>query len=276
MALQEEAHLPATVADWRLTEIHTELQAIQAEEQVCITAMEAFSTRPFFSRQLLDDVHLGIVGRVGHWGSQKVACVCRDFRVTVKKARELRLYGGQGLSISTGKVHTVISTMGRVYTCGGSYDEDEDDECELQQAYLGHGDSVNERVPRLVEALVGVNVVGTAAGQYHTAVWTDEGKAYSFGYGACGRLGHGGREDERVPRLIEGVLVGKRVVGVAAVYHHTVVWTDEGKAYSFGFGGYGMLGHGGEEDELVPRLIEGVLVGKRVVGVSAGEQHTVV
>jgi hypothetical protein len=28
-----------------------------------------------------------------------------------------------------------------------------------------------------------------------------------------------------VPRLIEGVLVGKRVVGVAAGGYHTVVWT---------------------------------------------------
>ena len=36
---------------------------------------------------------------------------------------------------------------------------------------------------------------------------------------------------------------------------HTVVWTDEGKAYSFVYGWYGRLGHGGEEDQLVPRLI---------------------
>jgi len=52
--------------------------------------------------------------------------------------------------------------------------------------------------------------------------------------------------------------VGKRVVGVAAGGLHTVVMTDEGKAYSFGYGEHGALGHGGEEDELVPRLIEGL------------------
>jgi len=45
------------------------------------------------------------------------------------------------------------------------------------------GDRVNELVPRLVEALVGVNVVGIAAGCFYTVVWTDEGKAYSFGDG---------------------------------------------------------------------------------------------
>jgi alpha-tubulin suppressor-like RCC1 family protein len=127
--------------------------------------------------------------------------------------------------------------------------------------------------------MVGKRVVGVAAGHAHTVVWTDEGKAYSFGNGShlgCGNLGHGDDEDELVPRLIEGVLVGKRVVGVAAGHAHTVVWTDEGKAYSFGVGPFGRLGHGGTKTELVPKLIEGVLVGKRVVGVSAGSDHTVV
>ena len=73
-----------------------------------------------------------------------------------------------------------------------------------------------------------------------------------------GRLRHGGGQ-------IEGLLMGKRVVGMAAGGQHTVVWSDEGKAYSFGFGGWGQLGHGDEENEHVPRLIEGVLVGKSVV-----------
>ena len=72
-------------------------------------------------------------------------------------------------------------------------------------------------------------------------------------------LGHGVEHHERLPRLIEGVLVGKRVVGVAAGDAHTVVWTDEGKAYSFGHGVLGQLGHGGEEDELVPRLVSYLL-----------------
>ena len=87
-------------------------------------------TRPFFSRQLPDDVKLSIVGGVGHWGSEKVAGVSRDFRATVEKARELRMYGRQGLSICACNYHTVISTKGRVYTCGGENDDDEEDEDE--------------------------------------------------------------------------------------------------------------------------------------------------
>ena len=47
---------------------------------------------------------------------------------------------------------------------------------------------------------------------------------------------------------------------VAGVFH-TVVMTDERQAYSFGDGGYGQLGHGDEENEYVPRLMEGVVPG---------------
>ena len=68
-------------------------------------------------------------------------------------------------------------------------------------------------------------------------------KAYSFGHGGDGQLGHGGKENEHVPRLIEGVLVGKSVVGVTTGYHHPIDVNDC------------RLGHGGEENELMPRLV---------------------
>jgi len=264
-------------------DIRTQLKAVDAAVKAVDAAETDYravlaiiiKTQPF-GRKLPDDLKLSIVGGVGGWHSYMVARVSSGFRASVKKARELRMYGAQGLSISAGHSHTVISIWGRVYTCGGYQANEDEDNADFYRAHLGHGDSVIELVPRFVEALVGVNVVGTAAGGDHTVVWTDEGKAYSFGYGMFGRLGHGGEENERVPRLIAGVLMGKRVIGVSSGGIHTVVMTAEGKAYSFGWGMFGRLGHGSEETELVPRLIAGVLVGKRVVGVAAGGAHTVV
>ena len=58
------------------------------------------------------------------------------------------------------------------------------------------------------------------------------------------------------------------VVGAAAGAHHTAVWTDTGELLTFGDGEYGRLCHGGEETELVPRLVE-ALAGKKVVGATA-------
>jgi alpha-tubulin suppressor-like RCC1 family protein len=69
--------------------------------------------------------------------------------------------------------------------------------------------------------------------------------------------------------------VGKPVVGVTASSHQTAVWTEDGELFTFGSGGSGQLGHGGEEHELVPRLVE-ALAGKKVVGASASTRHMAV
>ena len=63
-----------------------------------------------------------------------------------------------------------------------------------------------------------------------------------------------------MPRLVEA-LVGKKVIGASTGSHaaHTAVWTEEGDIYTFGDGGYGMLGHGGEQHEPAPRLVEALL-----------------
>jgi alpha-tubulin suppressor-like RCC1 family protein len=53
----------------------------------------------------------------------------------------------------------------------------------------------------------------------------------------------------------------------------TAVWTEEGELFTFGQGGFGQLGHGGQPRELVPRLVQ-ALVGKKVIGASAGMWHT--
>jgi len=77
----------------------------------------------------------------------------------------------------------------------------------------------------MIEALVRKTVSGVSAGTGHTAVWTEAGELFTFGRGYRGRLalGHGGQENEFVPRLAEA-LVGKRVIGAApratVVYMH--------------------------------------------------------
>jgi len=145
---------------------------------------------------------------------------------------------------------------------------------------LGHGGDQDEPVPRLVEALAGKKVIGAAAGDMHTAAWTEEGELFTFGYGGYGvnngfgKLGHGGGQTELVPRLVEA-LAGKKVVGVSAGEAHTAAWTEEGELFTFGVGYSGRLGHGGEQTEPVPRLVQ-ALAGKKVVGAAAGGNHTMV
>ena len=58
-----------------------------------------------------------------------------------------------------------------------------------------------------------------------------------------------------MPRVIEA-LRGVRVVAVAAGCGHSLVLTDGGTVLSFGQGEDGKLGHGDQEDQLVPKVIE--------------------
>ncbi len=77
-----------------------------------------------------------------------------------------------------------------------------------------------------------------------------------------------------VPRMVEG-LVGVKVAQDAAGFSHTVICTSESRVWTFGCGGDGRLGHGGNAHEMVPRMVEG-LVGVKVAQVAAGGSHTVI
>ena len=55
-----------------------------------------------------------------------------------------------------------------------------------------------------MEALRGLKVAAVAAGSYHSLAVAD-GRAYSFGDGGMGQLGHGDRHEQLAPKRI-GIL----------------------------------------------------------------------
>ena len=59
----------------------------------------------------------------------------------------------------------------------------------ILQGRLGHGDAANQRKPKRVEALLGVKVVGVAAGNEHMLCITDTGDIYGWGSNTKGCLG---------------------------------------------------------------------------------------
>ena len=135
---------------------------------------------------------------------------------------------------------------------------------------LGHGGEATEWRPRRVAALEHEHVVGVAAGQQHSLVLTREGGVYSFGSGFAGKLGHGDRRNQLLPRLVEA-LRGVKVAMVAAGSYHSLV-VAEGSAYSFGDGVMGQLGHGDRHEHLVPKRITAL---ERVRSAVGGEKHSI-
>ena len=104
-----------------------------------------------------------------------------------------------------------------------------------------------------------------ACGAFHVAAVTEDGELFTWGRGMDAQLATGGLANELLPRRI-GLLGGFRVVAAAAGHSHTAAVTEDGALWTWGDGGAGMLGHGDEENRLVPTLVSKAGLGGGRIG----------
>ena len=134
------------------------------------------------------------------------------------------------VSVAAHTMHTLaLTAQGAVYSFGHGG-------C----GKLGHGSEEGEWMPRRIEALAHEHVSAIAAGQMHSLVKTREGRVYTFGSGFGGKLGHGSRHNQLLPKLVEG-LAGVPVTAVATGSNHSLVVAEGGDVFSFGHGVMGQL-----------------------------------
>ncbi|PKA66099.1 Ultraviolet-B receptor UVR8 [Apostasia shenzhenica] len=163
----------------------------------------------------------------------------------------------------------VLSREGKVYTFSWG-----------KEAKLGHQTEPNDVEPHLLgDALENIPVVQIAAGYCYLLALACQPtgmSVYSVGCGLGGKLGHGSRTDERHPRLIEQfqALNLQPAVVAAGAWHAAVVGRD-GRVCTWGWGRYGCLGHGNEECESVPKVVE-ALSRVKAVHVATGDYTTFV
>jgi alpha-tubulin suppressor-like RCC1 family protein len=106
-----------------------------------------------------------------------------------------------------------------------------------------------------------VVVVQVAAGNMHSMAKTATGELYAWGDGENGQLGHGGKENLAVPKVVDGI--GGAVVGMAGGISHSLVTLVEGHVLALGSGESGGLGLGaGVEEALTPTAIDGITMGE--------------
>ena len=103
----------------------------------------------------------------------------------------------------------------------------------------------------------------------HSMAKTVSGELYAWGKGGGGQLGHGGKENLTVPRVVGGI--GGEVVGMSGGTYHSLVTTAEGRVLVFGgkgpFAASGGLGLGaGVEEALTPTTIDGITMGEEDEG----------
>jgi hypothetical protein len=91
-------------------------------------------------------------------------------------------------------------------------------------------------VPQLVRCPLKqrIRVAGMALGEDHIALFCTSRRLYTYGEGAWGKLGHGGSDNERYPRLVEAITEDILVAGVACTNCYTMMYTTNGCLYSCG------------------------------------------
>ena len=176
--------------------------------------------------------------------------------------KEVEAFAGQRVAaVSAGGSHSLaITADGAVWSWGfGAFGK------------LGHGDLQDQLLPKTVEAFAGQRVIAVSAGCDHNLAITADSAVWSWGCGGNGRLGHGDRQRQPLPKKVEA-FAGQRVAAVSAGDDHSLAITADGAVWSWGNGGFGKLGHGDLQGQLLPKKVE-ALAGQRVVAVSSGREH---
>ena len=246
---------------------------IYSAEPICLTDKENELKRMKTVKVVMEEtvVSLAESGKIYIWEVKDGtaihnACISDE---------ENELKGKKIVDISAGDGHTVaLDEEGKVYTWGKN-----------NFGQLGDGTATNSSLPICISdkenELKGKRIVDISAGYRHTVAIDEEGKAYTWGYNEYGQLGDGTTTNSVLPICIsekENELKGKRIVDISAGYRHTVAIDEEGKVYTWGANYSGQLGDGTLDYSAEPICIsnkENELKGKKIINISAGEDHTV-
>lgn len=109
-----------------------------------------------------------------------------------------------------------------------------------------------EELTKEIENLAPVRLV--AAGAHHIAIVTEAGDLFMCGNGDDGQLGLGDKENQTTPtRVARKYFENQAVLMAACGQKHTIVATEGGDVYTFGCGLHGRLGHGDNQQQLMPK-----------------------
>ncbi|XP_057469760.1 uncharacterized protein LOC130758825 [Actinidia eriantha] len=206
-------------------------------------------------------VALDVEGRCYTWGRNEKGqlghgdTIQRDRPTVVSELSKHKI-----ISAGSGRSHTVVVTEdGLSFAFGWN-----------KHGQLGSGSVKNEIESSPVRCLVSEVKNATCGGDFTVWLTSAEGASIlTAGLPIYGQLGHGtdneyNTKDSSVrlayeaqprPKAIAS-LAGETIVKVACGTNHTVAVDSNGFVYTWGFGGYGRLGHREQKDEWAPRRVD--------------------
>lgn len=197
-------------------------------------------------------------GQLGHGGTDRY-----ELPKLIESLSHLKI-----VHAAVGRNHTLCLTeSGKVYAFG-----------ENAQAQLGIG-KINSYVPSPTQVKISTFAVDVACGAEFSMVVDINGSVYSFGCPEYGQLGNNTdgkyfvssnklsydnvstpfriplwREKTRTGQVIP--IADVKIVRVVCGANHTIAVDSKKRVFTWGFGGYGRLGHSEQKDEQTPRLVE--------------------
>src|SRR5690606_13181912 len=122
-----------------------------------------------------------------------------------------------------------------------------------------------------LDHIYGAPIQSIATGDSHSMALTTGGVVWAWGANGVGPLGCVGPDTLR-PNVVEG-RAGARVTRIAGGSFRSLCVTSEGRAFSFGKGSDGQLGHGDTNNSAACRVIS-ELLGTRIVQCSGGRKDS--
>lgn len=175
-------------------------------------------------------------------------------------------------------------TSGLGYSCAISPDDKA--YCWGANTYgrLGNNSTIDSPTPTPVYAggvLSGKSIKSINAGDNHTCVIADDGRAYCWGYNLYGQLGNNYNNNSPIPVAVQtsgGVLAGKTFKQIGVGGDFTCAVASDDKAYCWGYNDRGQLGDDSGNNSRVPVPVQTnlVLSGKTVKQLASGRFHACV
>lgn len=210
-------------------------------------------------------------GRLWTWGRNERGQLGHGDRTTrgaPTEVRALRELDVKCVSVACGKSHTaVVCSNGDVYGFGSN--KQGQIGCGTMKKVMKKGDAEDDKLTP-VKALV-ANGASVSCGGEFTAVLTRDGEVFTYGLPQYGQLGHGTDHEyntsassikivyEPQPhpkRVVANGFGERKIVKLSCGVNHVACFDDAGKIWTWGFGGYGRLGHRVQKDEFAPKMVE--------------------
>ncbi|XP_074332141.1 PH, RCC1 and FYVE domains-containing protein 1-like [Apium graveolens] len=202
-------------------------------------------------------------GEIFSWGEESGGRLGHGVEADVSHPKLIETLSGMNIEmVACGEYHTCAVTLsGDLYSWGdGNYNS----------GLLGHVSSTTHSIPKKVSGLLeGIRVSFVSCGTWHTALITSAGQLYTFGDGTFGALGHGDRNNIRIPREVETLRECRTIRVACGVWHTAAVVEVEnksstspprdgsipGKLFTWGDGDKGQLGHCDKAPRLAPEPV---------------------